>query len=222
MNKEYLIFDEIALSNFTSEEINKYYSEGYIFGRRFKGDMYQTRSLRINLSEFETNSENRRILRKNESISLDIKQLPLENYSWEIHKMGKEFYESKFGKGIMSASKIKSMFNDIKDNNQSHVLVYTDENQSIIGYCLSYLNSEILHYSYPFYKTELINNTIGISMMTKAIIWAKNENRNFVYLGSVADKKARYKLQFKGLEWWDYKNSQWSKDIKKLKELIQD
>jgi hypothetical protein len=53
--------------------------------------MYQTRSLRIDLSKFELSSENKRILKKNNSLLLTTYSLPYPDYYWQIGKLGKEF-----------------------------------------------------------------------------------------------------------------------------------
>lgn len=201
---------------FEPESVNQAYNEGYVLTRLGKGVVNQTRSLRIGLFNFELNSENRRILRKTEGLNLEFKDLPLEDYSWEIHKMGKDFYSTKFGEDTMSASKIKEMFNDIEASNMNGVFVFEFEGKSI-GYCLTYSNSQILHYAYPFYDLEFAedNPNIGLGMMIRAINWSKENGKEYIYLGSVVDESSKYKLQFSGLEWFD--GDGWSIDIEKLK-----
>jgi arginyl-tRNA--protein-N-Asp/Glu arginylyltransferase len=58
-----------------------------------------------------------------------------------------------------------------------------------------------------------------MSMMLRAIIWAKENNKKYVYLGSVKDEKAKYKLQFAGLEWFD--GERWNDDLDELKNILQ-
>lgn len=205
----------------TPELITKLYNEGYVFTRLGKGVLNQTRSLRIDLSKFELNSENRRILKKTEDLKLEFKSLPLENYSWEIHKLGKDFYTKKFGDGTMSASKINEMFNDLEKSNMNSVFEFNYETTKSIGYCLTYQNSEIIHYAYPFYDLDIPKEkNLGIAMMTKAIVWAKENNKKYIYLGSVVDSTSKYKLQFEALEWWDTETMEWSNDLNNLKNLL--
>jgi arginyl-tRNA--protein-N-Asp/Glu arginylyltransferase len=220
MATDYLIYSEQTISDFTASKVAEHYNQGFIFGRRHRGDMYQTRSLRINLQDFVQSSENRRVLRRTENLRLSVVALPYPDYSWEIHQLGKTFYSQKFGDGTMSASKIKSLFTQPELNNFNAVFTYSQENRNL-GYCIAYLGDKIVHYTYPFYETGLIGQTIGIAMMTKAIVWAKENGHDYIYLGSVADKTAKYKLQFSGLEWWDNQNSQWSTDLADLKERIE-
>jgi arginyl-tRNA--protein-N-Asp/Glu arginylyltransferase len=155
MASNYFKTGELKLDDFNSGEITRKYNEGYVLTRLGKGVMNQTRSLRIDLSKFKLNSENKRILRKTEEIDFEFKQLPLKDYSWEIHKLGKFFYEQKGGRRqeigvstrepvsqrvselvgqhesritnhetVMSASKIKAMFNDLEEENMNGVFSY--------------------------------------------------------------------------------------------------
>ncbi len=214
----------IKLDTFDDLDISEKYNQGFVLTRVAKGHMNQTRSLRIDLSKFELSSENRRILRKSEGVNLEVKKLPLENYTWKIHQLGKTFYTQKFGDGTMSATKIKEMFNDMEQSNMNYVFEFSQfqaEQKEIVGYCLAYINSEIIHYAYPFYNLEIPKEqNIGITMMTKAIAWAKENSKKYVYLGSVVDSESKYKLQFNGEEWWDENSKTWSSDIAELKALI--
>jgi len=97
---EYLHWDEESITDFSSEHIESMYNRGFVFGRPENGFMQQTRSIRIDLSKFELSSENRRILRKTEGIERVNVELPFSDYDWTIGKMGKEFYETKFGENL--------------------------------------------------------------------------------------------------------------------------
>jgi len=206
-------------------EVDSLYDQGYVLTRNGKGHMIQTRSLRIDLNKFELNSENRRILRKNDNLNLTALNLPLDDYSWEIHALGKTFYDTKFGDGTMSAAKIKEMFTEVGRTNMNMTFKYTTEDTSLgsrtIGYCLFYQNAKILHYAYPFYDLKISKEqNIGIGMMTKAIEWAKSNSKRYIYLGSIVEESSKYKLQFEGLEWWNNSTNSWSTDINKAKELL--
>ncbi|MCA9386998.1 hypothetical protein KC669_03105 [Candidatus Dojkabacteria bacterium] len=205
--------------DFNDAEITSAYSEGYVLTRLGKGEMNQTRSLRINLSSFEFTSENRRILRKTEKLNFEVIGLPYTDYTWEIHKLGKEYYERKFGEGVMSASKIKDMFNSVEEENMTHTIAYKYDNKNI-GYCLIYKNTEIMHYAYPFYNLDLGISNLGMGMMIRAIQYAKNEGLQYIYLGSVVDPESKYKLQFNNLEWFDTDKKNWTNDINELKLLL--
>jgi arginyl-tRNA--protein-N-Asp/Glu arginylyltransferase len=167
------------------------YSEGFVFTRIAKGDMYQNNSVRIDLSKFSLSSENRRILKKVD-LNLVIKNLPLTDYDWKIGKMAKDFYEKR--NATFSANKIKELLTT--DHNFNTLLDYG------IGYCICYMNEEILHYCYPFYASE--NKDTGMNMMLRAIMYAKEKRLKYVYLGSYNV----YKMQFAGVE--VFRDGTWS------------
>ncbi len=79
---------------------------------------------------------------------------------------------------------------------------------------------KLLHYAYPFYEPKLIGSNIGMSMMIKAIEQAKEQGKDYVYLGTVYTPESLYKTQFKGLEWFN--ENSWDKDIEKLKNKIRE
>lgn len=215
--------------NFDNElEVSSAYEAGFVFTRLGKGVMNQTRSLRIDLSKFELTSENKRILRKTESLRYHYETLPLQNYSWEIHKLGKDYYERKFGVDVMSASKIKNMFVHPEDNNMNAVFRYETENgqkindKNFLGFALCYQNARLLHYAYPFYNLESGISNLGMGMMLHAIMWSQKQSLKYVYLGSAVEQSAKYKLQFEGIEWWDTNQEKWSSDVGKLKLILED
>ncbi len=276
----YLKWDEKIITDFSDSNINSLYNQGYVFTRQKKGSMNQTRSLRIDLEKFELSSENRRVLRKTEEVKMETSPLPLKSppllgegpgagyYDWTIGKLGKDFYDTKFGDktpaphrsgatgAVFSANKIKELMTEVEKSNFNVVLVYKltnavgdadlrplhdDDNvvgvqkfetlpraninsplHETIGYVICYQNPAVLHYCYPFYRLSplpfpLSPNT-GLGMMLKAIVWAKENNKKYFYLGSFQRPSDTYKLQFAGLEWWDGK--EWKNDLDELKNML--
>lgn len=218
----YLVEDQITITDFSPEYVSEMYNKGFVFTRLGKGVMTKTRSLRIDLSKFEMNSENRRIMNKYPEVWKSFSKLPLEDYSWEIHQLGKKFYSEKFGDMTMSASKIKEMFTDIEKSNMNYAFKFSDRpDKKMLGYCLCYKNDEIIHYAYPFYDLDFPKDqSLGMAMMLQAVFLAKNDAYKYIYLGSVADERALYKLQFKGLEWFDSSTNSWNTDVEILKKLV--
>ncbi|MFA4831007.1 MAG: hypothetical protein WC862_04170 [Patescibacteria group bacterium] len=219
--QNYFKWNEQTITDFSDQNINSLYNQGYLFTRVGKGVMQETRSVRIDLSKFELSSENRRVLRKIEDLRLKIEDLPYENYSWEMGKMAKDFYDNKFGKGTFSANKVKELLTgNRKDFNK--LFVYS-QNDGIVGYCIVVETNEIIHYSFPFYSSPVTHppspNT-GMGMMVKAVEYAKQQKKEYIYLGSFQRPTDTYKLQFRGLEWWN--GSGWKTDIQELKNLLID
>ena len=178
----YLSWEEKTITDFDDESVVQAYNEGFVFTRVGKGIMNQTRSLRIDLSKFELSSENRRILGKTEDLILSAQSIPYVDYDWTIHKMGKEFYEKKFGEKTFSAQKIKELITDKDKSNFNKLFVYKIKNE-VVGYCICLETKNILHYCYPFYRISDFGfriSNLGMGMMLKAIVWAKENGKKYV------------------------------------------
>lgn len=186
------------------------YQNGYLFTRINRGVMQQTRSVRINLGKFELTSENRRILKKGEDISSEEFPIPYFHYDWKIGKMAKDFYDTKAPHSF-TVNKIKELLTT--NQNFNKLIKYSD-----CGYVITYENSHILHYCYPFYDLAQSPRDMGLIMMTKAIVNAKAKNISYVYLGSLQRPSDVYKLQFQGVEWFDGKL--WQHDIDEAKYIL--
>lgn len=209
---EYLSWKEEKITDFSPENIAHMYDRGFVFTRPEKGLMKQTRSVRIDLSKFELSSENRRILRKGEEITMTPHSIPYSGYSWEIGKLAKDFYDTKAG-GAFSANKIKEILTT--DHNFTHLYQY-----SALGYAICYRDTSILHYSYPFYDLLKAPKDMGMIMMTKAVVDAQEKKLKYVYLGSLQRPTDVYKFQFSGIEWFD--GTAWQKDIEQAKIALQE
>ena len=214
---KYLHWDHKTITDFSEAAIADLYEHGYVFTRIGKGVAQQTRSVRIDLKNFQLSSENRRILKKVASLSLRITHLPVAEYDWNIGKLAKDFYALKFGPDIMSAQKIKEMLTMSEKSNFNTLITYS-ENGADVGYTISHLSSSILHYSYPFYNTEHAAKDTGLGMMILAIQYAKEAGLQYVYLGSLQRPTDTYKLQFEGLEWFD--GTSWKTDIEEVKNIL--
>lgn len=214
----YLHWNEKTITDFSEKNISEMYDRGYVFTRLGRGIMHQTRSVRIDLEKFEPSSENRRILKKTEDIILSEIALPHSEYHWSLGKLAQDFYQNKFGPGIMSALKVKEMLTDKEKSNFNILLCFSNE-QISIGYAICYMDSSIIHYSYPFYDLEKSAKDMGLGMMTKTIQYAKEKGLKYIYLGSLQRPTDTYKLQFKGLEWFDGKK--WQTDIEEVKKVLE-
>ncbi|MEK7609669.1 MAG: hypothetical protein AAB470_00920 [Patescibacteria group bacterium] len=213
----YLHWDKKTITDFSGKNITNLYNQGYVFTRLGKGVMHQTRSVRINLAKFEPTSENKRILKKVDDIAMQEVTLPYGEYHWSLGKLAQDFYEAKFGSGIMSTQKVKEMLTDKEKSNFNILLIFSNP-QDIIGYVICYLDSEIIHYSYPFYDLGKSSKDMGLGMMTKTIQYAKGKGLKYAYLGSLQRSGDTYKIQFDGLEWFDGKS--WQTDIKEVKKIL--
>lgn len=219
----YLSWNQQTIADFSEEAIEAMYDQGFVFTRRGKGAMDQTRSVRIDLNTFEPTSENRRILNINKNLSISPANIPYVGYHWSIGKTAQDFYLAKFGKRIFSANKIKELLTNRELSNFNTLIKYQDIDTGYKGYAICYENNFILHYSYPFYTGDATvphTPSIGMGMMLKAIEYAKNKGKKYIYLGSAQRPTDTYKLQFKGVEWFD--GSIWQDDMDMLKKILKD
>jgi arginyl-tRNA--protein-N-Asp/Glu arginylyltransferase len=213
----YLNWHEQTITDFSPLNVSEMFANGYVFTRIGKGVMQQTRSVRIDLTKFELTSENRRIMKKTDGLKSEALSVPLKDYNYKIGKMAKDFYSTKFGEGTMSAQKIKEMMTDTNKSNFNSLLTYSISGDSV-GYAICYISAEILHYAYPFYDLAKSPKDMGLGMMIRAIVNAKETGLKYAYLGSLQNHAGLYKLQFEGLEWFDGKV--WQSDIDEVKELL--
>jgi arginyl-tRNA--protein-N-Asp/Glu arginylyltransferase len=209
----YLTWKEQTITEFSPENIESLYNQGFVFTRIDKGVMHQTRSARVELDAFTLTSENRRILKKNEELTFTVEPLPFKDYSWQIGKMGKDFYTSR--SADFSANKIKELMTNADASNFTHVLAYS-VNSAVVGYCIAVVTDTIVHYSYPFYTSE--SKDLGLGMILKTLEWAQAQGKTYFYLGSLQRPSDTYKLQLNGIEWFD--GTKWSKDIEPVKEIL--
>lgn len=210
----YLSWNEKTITDFSQSNIESWYDQGYVLTRVGKGVMRQTRSVRINLAKFVLSSENRRVLKKVKDIELSAYPLPDTDYDWTIGKMAKDFYNTKFGDNTFSANKIKEIMTEDRKSNFNCLLKY-----SSLGYCIAYASKNILHYSYPFYNILTTPKDMGLGMMTKMMVWAIEQEKKYVYLGSAQRPNDTYKFQFSGMEWFD--GREWKNDIEEIKNILQ-
>ena len=207
---EYLHWKEEKINDDSPETIYRMYDNGFVFTRLGKNIMHQTRSVRVNLEKFALSSENRRILKKGQEISIEEHSIPYSGYSWEIGKFAKDFYDQKAG-GAFSANKIKELLTI--DHNFNTLFSY-----SSLGYAICYKNHKMLHYSYPFYDLGKSPKDMGLIMMTKTLSEAQTLGLKYVYLGSLQRPTDTYKLQFSGIEWFD--REKWQSDLEKIKTIL--
>lgn len=215
---QYLHWKEETLADLSSQNIATMYENGFVFTRIGKGIMHQTRSVRVNLSKFDLSSENRRILKKTDGIILLETVLPLPEYDFKLGKLAKDFYDTKFEPGIMSAQKVKEMLTSPKSNFNC-LLSFGFPSQEKVGYAICYSDRQILHYSYPFYDMKKSPKDMGLGMMTRIIEQSKKSGLSYVYLGSLQRPSDTYKLQFSGLEWFD--GNSWSSDLELAKKSLE-
>ncbi|MCL5090744.1 MAG: hypothetical protein M1514_01905, partial [Patescibacteria group bacterium] len=98
--KNYYYPYQVWLLKEEGDEIEKIYQNGFLPIRNKPNVYYLSRNVRVNLSEFELSSENRRILKKTEDIESDLLWLHEFSYTAEVQKFCKGYSEKRFGQGV--------------------------------------------------------------------------------------------------------------------------
>lgn len=213
--KKYHFPYQVWLLKEESDDVGKIYTNGFLPIRSYPNIFYLSRSLRVNLSQFEPSSENRRILKKTEGVSVQV--VPLSNFSYtpRIQKLCADYAGQRFGRGIMPAPTIKAIFTGTV---YTHVIVYKNSENQDIGYAVCFVNDSLLQYAHSFYDLACLEKNLGARMMLEAVTWAKENGKQYAYLGTCYETKALYKTEFKGVEFFN--GFTWSSNLEELKSLI--
>lgn len=210
---QYLFPYQVYLLKEKTDSLDDIYNLGFLPSRSKPDLFYLSRSIRIDLTKFELSSENRRIQRKTDYLTLDILSYKDFKYDYKIGKLAKDFYDARSGKGTFSVNRIKWLFTS---GACSDVIVFKDGNVET-GYCVANKTSSLLHYAYPFYDLDYLKKNMGMGMMLSSILWANENNLKYVYLGTCYTKSSLYKTQFKGVEFFDGEGWNGDKDVLKVR-----
>ena len=176
------------------------------------------RHLRVRLADFALSSENRRILRKGEGLTAEL--IPRTDY--DDHESRRRewlaFAEDRFGAGVMTAERLAGLMGG---RVITHVLQFRDaaEGGREVGVVLMHLEApRMAHYYYAFYDRAHRNPSLGLFMMTTALLHFREAGFGQLYLGTCYSERALYKAQFRGLEFFN--GVAWSDRIDELKFLV--
>lgn len=176
------------------------------------------RHLRVPLAGWEPSSENRRILRKGGSASLELIDRTAFDFTPERQAHWLAFAEERFGNGIMTAERLEGL---MTRGIVTHILVCRDEGDGNreVGAVLMYLEPpRMAHYYYAFYDLKHANRSLGLFLMTAALRFFQEAGFGHLYLGTCYSERALYKTQFNGLEFFN--GLTWSTEVEHLKFLV--
>ncbi|MDZ7723803.1 MAG: hypothetical protein U5R06_13605 [candidate division KSB1 bacterium] len=193
------------------------FSRGFLPNSHQLDRFYMCRHVRVPLNGFAPSSENRRVLRKGDGVQYTM--LPRDEFEFtpEWRRFCKQYADRKFGEEIMSDDRLDSLFGSPVC---SHVMRYRDrESQQDIGLVVLYLQPpDAAFYYYAFYDLDYHQKNLGMYMMTSTIQHMHNQGCNYIYLGSCYHRRALYKTQFSGVQFWT--GVRWSDNLDELKYLI--
>lgn len=215
-------FSYVPYAVFRSEmEMTEIYDAGFL---PYTGNInldhylyYKARSLRVDLSEWEMSSENRRVNRKFEASVVDTTWHDVKYFGVdeaEFQSFCSEYSRQRFKGGEMETDRLNYVLG-------SPFLTYIIEfriDGKRAGYVFVGQNADLIHYWYSFYELEDFKDLpLGKFMMLEVIRQAKEQGLRYCYLGTCYGAHSLYKVRdFKEVEFYD--GSGWNRDVKQLKE----
>lgn len=139
------------------------------------------------------------------------------NFSAERRDFFKGYADTKWGKDVMTYERLDGLFNS---RVVSHLLVFNErETGKEVGTVVLFLEGkEMAYYYYSFYDLTHPNRSLGMFMMTAAVKFFCEQGFRHVYLGTCYSRKALYKTQFPGIQFFN--GFKWSENIEELKYLV--
>ncbi|MDB6018498.1 MAG: hypothetical protein JWR19_2987 [Pedosphaera sp.] len=194
-----------------------FFNQGFLPSSRDLDRFYLCRHVRVNLKDYTASSENRRILRKGDGITVTLIPRAEFDYNAQRREFYKTYADIKFGKDMMTYERLDSLFSG---KITSHLLVFTDTKSGAeIGTVTLYLEqNRMAYYYYAFYDLKYYSRNLGMFMMTSAVEFFAERGLESLYLGSCYSQNALYKTQFEGAQFFN--GVRWSNLLDELKYLI--
>ncbi len=175
---------------------------------------YLARSLRVDLANFSDSSENRRVLKKIADQQPDFKVIPIAEFDLnkpQFQDFCLDFSKQRFSEAL---SKERLLY-ILKNKSMTHIFEFSLQ-QKKVGYVITIIENGTLHYWFAFFELDFQEFSLGKWMMFSVIQWAKENELQYVYLGTCYGEKSLYKVRdFKSLSFYD--GNQWNTDMKLLK-----
>lgn len=176
------------------------------------------RHIRVPLTGWRPSSENRRILRKGQQVSVELVPRSEFAFTHERREFCKRYADAVFGEGVMSEARLDAHFGG---RSVTHVLLFIDQpTGSEVGAATAYVEEgRAAGYWYAFYDTSYRPRNLGMFMMTSAVALFAERGLAHLYLGTCYSRSALYKTQFAGVEFFN--GFRWSSDLTELRYLVQ-
>jgi hypothetical protein len=192
------------------------FNAGFLPGARGLDQFCLCRNIRVDLAQFKTSSENRRILRKGEGITMKLVPRSEFDFSPARQTFFLNYAEARYGPGVMPPERLQLLFNSPL---ATHLMVFTDAAGAELGVVLCYLEGpRLAFYRYSFFDLNHPNRSLGLFLMTTALNYFQEQNYAHIYLGTCYSERALYKTQFAGVEFFN--GFRWSQNLDELKHLV--
>ena len=200
------------------EKPSDLFNAGFLPSSRELDRFYLCRQIRVKLPGFALSSENRRILRKGEGVSVELVPREKFDYTPARREFLKTYADAKFGSDVMTVERLDLLFSSPII---SHLLIFTDTKTGAeVGVATLYIEDATLaYYYYAFYDLAYFNRNLGMYMMTTAVELFAARGCQHIYLGTCYSENALYKTQFKGGEFFN--GFRWAENLDELKYILQ-
>ena len=193
------------------------FNQGFLPSSRQLDRFYLCRQLRVRLADFRPSSENRRILRQGENLTVALVPRADFDFTPARREFCQGYADRKFGPKVISDERLNSLFST---RITSHLLLFTDTASGReVGLVTLYLEPEALGYYYhAFYDLDHPVRSLGMFMMTSAVALFAARGLRHLYLGTCYSQNALYKTQFVGIEFFN--GFRWSDNLDELKFIL--
>ena len=193
------------------------FNAGFLPTARDLDRFYLCRHIRVTLGKFKASSENRRILRKGEGITMKLVPRAEFELTPARREFCRSFADARFGKDVMPSERVDLVFNSPVI---THVLVFNDaQTGAELGVVVLYLEAaRLAFYRFAFYELNRFSRSLGLFMMTSAVGFFAAQGFAHLYLGTCYSDSALYKTQFAGVEFFN--GFRWSENLGELKYVM--
>jgi Putative arginyl-tRNA:protein arginylyltransferase len=160
-------------------------------------------SVRIVANDFETSGRFRRVLRRNDDLSVEVRPTVATSEQYELFK---RYLESRHAGGGMNQMSFIDYEYMVEDTPVQSVLVEyrlrDHPDQTLVAVALTDVMHDGLSMVYSFYDPDLAQRSLGTYLILDHIAQVRSAGLGYVYLGYwVKDSpKMAYKAQYKPLE----------------------
>jgi hypothetical protein len=191
--------------NLASEtSIEDSYNRGLLPQRNNRDLFYLDTSCRSDLANFALSSENRRIIRKTEEFSFEMRELTHFDFSLDVQK--RIFNWIKTLGWSFPISSVKYIFCHHIFN---YVYIWKNSNSEVVAYGIVYYSDKISHIAYVFYNPEYLQSNLPIRLVLQVTVDSAEKKLNYCYLGRFSKENGYYKRNMPGFEF--YQNNTWQK-----------
>lgn len=177
---------------------------------------YLARSLRVNTSDFQLSSENRRVLQKFETFELEWNFQKKDAYqlSKEDSHFCQRYADARFSKPFSE----KRLLHILDHDHCTHVC-HIKYRQKTVAILFLACEPQAWHYWFAFFTTERFADLpLGKWSMTNFLVQANEQQIPFAYLGTCYTPASLYKVRdYNGISYFD--GNMWVSNKDRLKQL---